>query len=56
MSFKNNSCPRCKSALTDIQVAQLKQREMRGGRMGAVSGVVLGLIGAGLGLYFGVLA
>lgn len=49
MSFKNNTCPRCKKALTDAEVASIKRREWRGGAIG----MVLGLIGAGLGVYFG---
>ena len=53
MSFKNNTCPRCASSLSDADFARINRREWIGGTIGGVVGAVLGLLGAALGVYFG---
>lgn len=50
--FNNNICPNCKTLLSHEQKQALQTSQRKGGLMG----LGLGLIGAALGVYFGITA
>ncbi len=53
MSFKNNTCSQCQSVLSEAQVADIKCKQNRNGRIGAFFGILFAMIGTALGIYFG---
>lgn len=49
MMTKMDTCPYCKTALGRSEITRIKQSQQNWGWVG----ITLGLIGAGLGIYFG---
>ena len=52
MLLANDTCPCCKTALGKTEMARIRRSQQKWGWVG----IMLGLIGAGLGIYFGATA
>ena len=47
--FSKDVCPRCKTVISEEETRALRKAQRKGGTLG----LVLGLLGAGVGVYFG---